>query len=62
MKTVLAIIGLLLLLVGIVYLEVLFVVWVLGLFAVVVTHLQAFGIVAGLYFLAGFFKVKNSKK
>lgn len=61
MKTGLAVIGLLLLLVGAVYLETLFVVWVLGLFGVVITILQGFGIVAGLYFVAGFFKARNKK-
>lgn len=55
------VLGAILLLIGALYLETLFVVWVLGLFAVVVTKLQAFGIVMGLYFIGGFFKVRNSK-
>lgn len=62
MKTVLAIIGLVLLLVLSLYLESWFVVWVLGLFKVTISMLQGFGIVLALYFVGGFFKVKNSNK
>lgn len=61
MKSVLAVIGLILLLVGSICLEAWFVTWVLGLFKISITMLQGFGIVAGLYFVGGFFKAKSNK-
>jgi len=61
MKILLIILGGLLLIAGAIYVETIFVVWVLGLFGVFLTTLQGFGIVAGLYFVAGFFKVTRKK-
>lgn len=61
MQTIAIILGLLLLCAGALYLESLFVVWVLGLFGVALSLLQGFGIVVGLYFIAGFFKVRNKR-